>query len=134
MAKTIEDKLAELPAETRAKIERRAASLIEEEMSLRELRNAMGRTQVMMAKKWGVGQDTVSRVEQRADMMLSTLRGYVRSAGGELDLVVRLPGRAPVRLTGLGDLARPARRGPDGPRTQRRRRRSVAQPVRNASE
>ncbi len=32
------------------------------------------------------------------------LREYVEAMGGTLELIARLPGRAPVRLEGLGDL------------------------------
>jgi hypothetical protein len=36
---------------------------------------------------------------------LSTLRSYVRSMGGELELVARFPNREPVRIKTLRDLA-----------------------------
>ena len=66
-----------------------------------------------MAKKLKVGQDTVSRVEKRTDMLLSTLSGYVEAMGGELNLVAEFPHRPPVRLQMLEPLTRrasPARR------------------------
>lgn len=105
MARTLGEKIAQLPAKRRAHVNARAAELIAEEMSLRDLRKALSRTQVDIARALGVGQDAVSRYEQRADMLLSTLRGYVRAMGGELELVARFPNRDPVRLRGLGDLS-----------------------------
>ena len=36
---------------------------------------------------FGVGQESVSRLEKRSDLLLSTLRGYVRKMGCELRLV-----------------------------------------------
>ena len=56
MAKSLNEKISELPAGRRKKIEARAAELIAEEMSLRDLRKAMSRTQVELAKVLKVGQ------------------------------------------------------------------------------
>jgi hypothetical protein len=58
-----------------------------------------------------IKQPSVSKIEKQTDMYLSTLRSYVEAIGGELDLVVRLPSRRPVRLNRLGDaLGEPAKR------------------------
>jgi DNA-binding transcriptional regulator YiaG len=105
MARTLADKIQQLPMARRRKVESRAKELIAEEMSLRDLRKAMNRTQVELAKVLNVGQDTVSRYEQRSDMLLSTLQGYVRAMGGQLDLVVTFPRRKPVKLKSLGEVA-----------------------------
>jgi hypothetical protein len=56
----------------------------------------------------GVGQDTISRLEKRSDMLLSTLRHYVESMGGKLELVAQFPNRPPVILDHLG-LSKPPR-------------------------
>ena len=110
MAVSLEDKLARLPGERRAKVDARAAELIAEEMTLRDLRRALDRTQVHLARELGVKQETVSRLEKRSDMLLSTLRGYVEAMGGELDLLATFPDRPPVRLKTLvrGTCAKPA--------------------------
>jgi transcriptional regulator with XRE-family HTH domain len=105
MGRTVREKPAQLPQPRREKIERRAAELINEELSLRELRRALGRTQVRIANSLNVGQDTVARYEQRSDMLLSTLRRYIAAAGGELSLIAEFPGRAAVRLKGIGEIA-----------------------------
>ena len=104
MGRTLTEKLNELPQPRREKIERRAAELIVEEYSLRDLRRALGRTQTKIATTLNVGQDTVARYEQRSDMLLSTLRRYVEAAGGELSLVADFPNRPSVRLKGIGDI------------------------------
>lgn len=104
MTRTLNEKLAQLPRERRERIETRAGDLIAEEMSLRELRRALGRTQVKVAKDLGIGQEAVSRLETRADMLISTLDRYIKEAGGELELVARFPHRKPVKLKGLGDI------------------------------
>jgi DNA-binding XRE family transcriptional regulator len=104
MAASLEDKLARLPAERRAKVAARAAELIAEEITLRDLRRALDRTQVRLARELGVKQETISRLEKRSDMMLSTLGGYVEAMGGELDLIAKFPDRPPVRLRTLAAL------------------------------
>ena len=110
MGRTLSDKLAQLPRVRRERVENRAAELIAEEMSLRELRRALGRTQTKLAAQLGVGQDTVSRYEKRADLMLSTLQRYIEKMGGRLALVAEFPNRKPVKLKGLGEInARRAR-------------------------
>jgi hypothetical protein len=55
-----------------------------------------------MALALGVGQDAISRLEKRSDMLLSTLRLYIESLGGKLQLVAQFPGRPPVILDHLG--------------------------------
>lgn len=104
MGKTLEEMLARLPAERRAKIEARAAILIAEEKSLRALRQARTLTQTHMAKTLGIGQDGVSKLENRSDMMLSTLRGYVEAMGGRLNLIAEFPDAPPVALSGFGSV------------------------------
>jgi DNA-binding XRE family transcriptional regulator len=104
MPVTLRDKLAKLGPERREKVERRVAELHEEEMTLRELRRAHALTQTAVAEKLGVKQASVARIEQRSDLLLSTLRGYVEAMGGELEIVARLPNRRPVRLREIGDL------------------------------
>lgn len=110
MGRKLNDKLIELPRARRERIQRRAHELVAEEMSLRELRRALGRTQVKLAADLGVGQDTVSRYEKRADMLLSTLQYYVAKMGGRLVLVAEFPNRKPVRIRGLGEIAEAASR------------------------
>ncbi|MFO1375804.1 MAG: helix-turn-helix transcriptional regulator [Steroidobacteraceae bacterium] len=108
MGRTLGRKIAVLPPKRRAKVTARAAELIAEELSLQELRKAMNRTQVEIARALDVGQHAVSRYEMRTDMLLSTLQEYVQAMGGELDLVVRFPNRRPVRLRSPGQVrARP---------------------------
>lgn len=89
-------------------MEARAAQLIAEEMTLRELRKARKLTQVRMAKALGVTQDSVSRLEKRSDLLLSTLRKTVQALGGNLSLVAEFPDQAPVVLSGIAgdDMAR----------------------------
>ncbi len=101
MSVSLDDMMAELDPERRRRIEERAAELIAEEMTLRELREARRLTQVSVARELGIGQDAVSRLEQRSDLLLSTLRRTVEAMGGSLSLVARFPDRPPVELAGI---------------------------------
>ena len=92
MARSLDQVLASLPAKRRAKIEQRAKELA----TLKNLREAVARTQEELAASLGVGQDTVSRIERGSDILLSTLRRYVEAMGGELELVARFPNRSPL--------------------------------------
>ncbi len=94
-------KIKSLSANRRKKIEARAAELIAEEMSLRDLREALTLTQQRIADTLGIGQDSVSRLERRSDLLLSTLRSYIEAMGGSLSLIAKLPNREPVSLSGL---------------------------------
>ena len=95
---TLNQMIGSLPLAQRRAVARRKTQLIEEETSLRELRRALGLTQVQVARGLNKGQHEISRMEQRGDMLLSTLDGFVRAMGGELELVCRFRDREPVRL------------------------------------
>ena len=95
--------MAGLDPARRRKIEDRTAELIAEEMTLRELRKARQLTQVSVARELGISQDGVSRLEQRSDLLLSTLRRTVEPMGGSLSLIARFPDRPPVELSGIAE-------------------------------
>ena len=103
MPTKIDDIIKKLPPAQRRKVEARAAQLIAEEMTLRELRHARKLTQVRVAKTLGISQDSVSRLEKRSDLLLSTLRKTVKAMGGSLSLVAEFPDRAPVVLSGIAE-------------------------------
>jgi DNA-binding XRE family transcriptional regulator len=103
MTISLEEMLAELPADRRERIEQRAAELIAEELHLRELRRLRKLTQARLSKKLKIGQEGVSRIEKRTDLYLSTLRSYVEGVGGKLSLIVEFPDMPPVILAGLGE-------------------------------
>ncbi len=102
MARNVNDIIEKLSAAQRKKVETRAARLIAEEMTLREIRKARKLTQQKIAKSLRIGQEGVSKIEKRSDLLISTLRGYVEAMGGQLSLVAEFPGREPVVLSGIG--------------------------------
>jgi len=101
MGLNVDDVIAGLDPDRRRKIEERAAELIAEEMTLCELRKARELTQASVARELGIGQDAISRLEQRSDLLLSTLRRTVEAMGGSLSLIARFPDRPPVELSGI---------------------------------
>ena len=103
MAVNVDDKIKKLPPAQRKTVEARATELLAEEMTLRELRKARQLTQVRMAQQLGITQDSVSRLEKRSDLLLSTLRKTVEAMGGKLSLVAEFPDCAPVVLSGLAE-------------------------------
>ena len=109
------DKMKErikLSPEREERISQRAQMLIEEEMTLRELRKVQQLTQESMAKLLGIEQDSVSRMERRTDMLLSTMSSFVTAMGGSLRLIAEFPNRRPVaiRLSDLQESSRPPAR------------------------
>lgn len=112
--KDLKDVINALPAERRSRIDARSEELIADEMTLRDLRKAQDMTQTRMAELLGVGQDNISRLESRADMLVSTLRNYVNAMGGSLDMIVHFPDRPAISLSTLFDheeeTKRPSRR------------------------
>jgi DNA-binding XRE family transcriptional regulator len=93
-----------LPPKRRAELDRRFKELVNEVESLKELRRLSAKSQAKIAKSLKISQPAVSKIEKQADMYLSTLRSYVEAIGGELDVIVRLPNRKPVKVKSLEKL------------------------------
>ncbi len=106
------------PAEKLAAVERRKAEL-REEMVLSEVRKALEISQQELARRLGVGQPAVAKLERRADMHVSKLRSIIETMGGELRVVAEFP-QGSVTITNFAgrgeEKARPLRR----PRADRR--------------
>ena len=118
------------------RIEARAAELVAEEMSLRDLRRAHRLTQARVGKALKIGQGGISRLEQRSDLLISTLRNYVEAMGGDLQLIARFPDRPAVAVTGLTGIESKEQRSVKravGRRGHRPHRRSARSASRGAS-
>jgi DNA-binding XRE family transcriptional regulator len=59
---------------------------MEDAEKLAELRQHAGVTQVQLAERLGVTQGSVSELEHRRDLYVSTLRSYVEALGGHLEI------------------------------------------------
>jgi transcriptional regulator with XRE-family HTH domain len=100
----LKDVIDALPPTRRAVLDRRFKELVDEVESLSELRRLSRKSQAKIAKKLKISQPAVSKIERQTDMYLSTLRSYVEAMGGELDVIVRLPNRAPVKVKSLEEI------------------------------
>ena len=103
MTVTLEEFSKDFTLEERAHVAARTAELVEEKLTLRDLRQARHLTRERMAELMGVEQENVSRLERRADLLLSTLGSYVAAMGGKLRLVAEFPNRHPVAIA-LADI------------------------------
>ena len=65
---------------------------------LREIRKARELTQAELGQLLGMDQSEVSRLEQRTDLLLSTLRRFVAATGGELHLIATYPDTEPINI------------------------------------
>ena len=108
MARKFAELRDKMSPERRARVEARVKEALAE-MPLHELRRAREMTQVTLAKAMDVNQGDVSKLEQRTDCYVSTLRNYVEALGGELEIVARFPDGA-VKITQFADI----RTGTDG--------------------
>lgn len=90
MTKSFRELEARMTPAARRRSEAKAVSMVAE-MALNELRTARKLTQQRLAKRLGIKQATVSKLERRADMYVSTLRNFVSAMGGELEITARFP-------------------------------------------
>jgi DNA-binding transcriptional regulator YiaG len=72
--------------------------IAEGQSTLSELRRAFQLSQVTLAETLAMSQSELSRLERRADLLLSTLTRFVAATGGHLRLVANYPDRAPIEL------------------------------------
>jgi ribosome-binding protein aMBF1 (putative translation factor) len=91
-----------MSAEGQARAHSRARQMLAE-MPLQELRRARQMSQEALAQILGGKQASVSKLEHRADMYVSTLRSYIEAMGGELEIVARFPDED-VRIKQFTDL------------------------------
>ena len=60
-------------------------------MPLQELRHARQLSQEQLAEALHVQQASISKLERRTDMYISTLRNFIRAMGGELEINAVFP-------------------------------------------
>jgi transcriptional regulator with XRE-family HTH domain len=88
--------------ERRKRIEERAKQMLAE-MPLEELRAARQLTQVQMAKLMQTTQGSVSKIERRTDMYVSTLASFIEAMGGKLEIRAVFPD-GEVRINQFQDI------------------------------
>jgi DNA-binding XRE family transcriptional regulator len=70
---------------------RRYVQAVVESVTLNQLREARKLTQASLASLLGVNQGSVSKMEKRTDMYISTLRSFIQAMGGELQIRAVFP-------------------------------------------
>ena len=104
MGRGINQIIGSLPSARQARINAGYRALKHQVESLGQLRQLAGKAQADVAAALKIKQPSVSKIEKQADMYLSTLRGYVRAIGGELELVVKLPSHPALHIHCLGEI------------------------------
>ncbi|MGH8653805.1 MAG: helix-turn-helix domain-containing protein [Gammaproteobacteria bacterium] len=123
--RTLKTVLADMEPARRKRVVGRAAEIARVYHALQELRKARAKTQVEVAETLDVTQPYVAKLEQRSDLMLSVLRKYVRSVGGELEIAVTFPDSGRVILSGIGE----AEDEPPAPKPRARKKRADQHPA-----
>lgn len=101
MAKKFSELEAKMSPASRARSDALYQQLVAE-MPLHELRQAKALSQVKLAEVLKINQAAVSKMENRTDMYISTLRDYIRAMGGDLQIVAQFPDGA-VKITNFSD-------------------------------
>ncbi|MCY3570970.1 MAG: XRE family transcriptional regulator [Chloroflexi bacterium] len=82
---------------------REGADKLLREMRLHELRRARELTQQDLAERLQVNQPAVAKMEQRADVYVSSLRHYIEAVGGRLKVVAEFP-EGEVAITNFSEV------------------------------
>lgn len=90
MTKPFDILKSKLSGERKARIQGRIKVALEE-MPLAELRQARKFTQQQIAQSLQIKQASISKMENQTDMYISTLRKYIETMGGELEIVAKFP-------------------------------------------
>ena len=93
--RTLREKMSQ---ERQERIRKRTEELLAQ-LPLQELRQARALSQQELAEVLGLNQATVSKLERRTDMYLSSLRRFVEAMGGELEISASFPdGKVRIQL------------------------------------
>jgi len=101
MPKKFKELRAKMSPEAQQRAEARTQQMLAE-MPLHQLRQALQLSQDEIAEIMEVGQASVSKLERRTDMYLSTLRRFIEAMGGELEISACFP-EGCVRISQLSD-------------------------------
>ncbi len=88
MSVSLDKVIATLGTEEQARIKAETAARVRSYRTLLEFRRQLGLTQSDVADRMHVTQESISRLERRKDMHISTLKRYVEALGGKLEIHV----------------------------------------------
>ena len=101
MTRNFKELQQRMPPGPRARSEARATAMLRD-MALDELRAARAMTQEELGHKLGLKQASISRMERRTDVYVSTLAKFVEAMGGRLEIRVVFPDGT-VRINQFSD-------------------------------
>ena len=90
MARPFSELRARMPKERQDAAEHRTRAVLAE-LALRELRETLKLSQEQLAQELDVKQSSLSKLERRTDMHISSLRKVIEAMGGELLVLARFP-------------------------------------------
>ncbi len=90
MATKFQTLIKSMPPQRRARVRARTEELLAT-LPLNGLRKARSLSQEELAEILDLNQASVSKLERRTDMYISTMRRFVRAMGGELEIRARFP-------------------------------------------
>ena len=90
MARPFKELMEKMSPESRAEVDEQVLFLLKE-LPLTELRHARQLSQEQLAGVLHVKQASISKMERRTDMYISTLRNFIRAMGGELEIIASFP-------------------------------------------
>ena len=102
MTKPYENLSNKIPPEQRTRIDKKARKILKE-MSLNDIRLLRKCSQTELADLLEIRQASVSKLERRSDIHVSSLRKYIEALGGELVIQAEFPEGA-VRIREIGGL------------------------------
>lgn len=70
------------------------------QLSLREIREVAGKTQVELAEEAEMSQPQISQIEKQGAPLIASIRRYVRALGGDVE-VVAVMGNKRITLAGI---------------------------------
>jgi transcriptional regulator with XRE-family HTH domain len=108
VAKNFKELQESMSPERRARVEARVNETLKT-LALDELREARKLTQAQLATLLKVDQGSVSKMERRTDVYISTLRSYIEAMGGALHIRAVFPD-GEVQIHQFGDVSNEAQR------------------------
>lgn len=90
MTKSLSSVRKKIKPEVLAAADKKAKEMLAA-MPLQELRHARQLSQEQLAEILHVQQASISKLERRTDMYISTLRNFIRAMGGELEIRALFP-------------------------------------------
>lgn len=104
MARKFQKLIDAMPPQRRARSDASVERLLAD-LHLYELRRGLEVSQQTLARRLKTDQAQISRLEQRADLLVSTLRRYVEALGGRLEIVASFPEGGAVAIKNFRDLS-----------------------------